>query len=104
MIIQDEAALASLMGRALSVYANRVQNGQIKPFLALLKGERTITVNVTVNDDGSISVKEASVTPVLEAQPEIVINTSDVPETIEFLNSASDVAEVKPKRKRKRKQ
>jgi hypothetical protein len=96
MIIQDEAALASLMGRALSVYANRVQNGQIKPFLALLKGERTITVNVTVNDDGSISVKEASVTPVLEAP---ITGSSDF--CVEELMKAETVVE-KPKRKRKR--
>jgi hypothetical protein len=122
MKVKDEVDLANVLGMAFSGYANRVQNGLVTPYQSFLKGETTVTVNITLNDDGSVTIQQVGggsllfVAPdIVEVQPEklfsekeqteeVLVNTSDVPEKVEFLNSTSDVVEpeVKPKRKRKR--
>ena len=56
MRIKDEVDLANILGMAFHSYANRVENGNIAPYMGYLRGKTTVTVQITLNDDGSISV------------------------------------------------
>lgn len=38
-------------------YANRVQNGAVEPYKAFLSGTESVDVTVTLNGDGTITVK-----------------------------------------------
>jgi hypothetical protein len=119
MKVKDEVDLANVLGMAFSGYANRVQNGLVSPYLPFLKGVNRVTVDVILNDDGSVTLTTLDIDAIIEeevgVQPEklfgekeqteeVLVNTSDVPENVELFYSTSDVVEpeVKPKRKRKR--
>jgi hypothetical protein len=91
---------------AFAQYANKVQNGLITPYKAFLNNTDKVNVDVSLNSDGSISVSQPVVEPivcpsevvfdeppVLEAQPELIETESVVCE--------EPTVEVKPKRKRK---
>jgi hypothetical protein len=57
MKIKDEEELARLMSRAFRTYSNQVENGAVAPFKPFLEGQSAVTVNIHLNDDGSIGVE-----------------------------------------------
>ena len=77
MKIKDDSELARVMGRALASYANRVENGEVTPFLKFLGGAATVTVGVRLNDDGSINVKD--VVAISETTQPINVDVAAVP-------------------------
>jgi hypothetical protein len=58
MKIKDEEELARLLSRAFRTYSNQVENGAVAPFKDFIEGKTVVTVTVTLNDDGSINVKD----------------------------------------------
>lgn len=99
-MIKNQGELAHVLGMAFSGYANRVQNGAVQPYLALLE-KAQVEVVFTVSETGILSVKpkeEPVVAPIVtesapEATPELP------PENITM--SEETEPEEKPKRKRK---
>jgi len=69
MKIKDESELARVMGRALASYANRVENGEVTPFLKFIEGATTLNVNILLNEDGTIIVKNIVVKEFADAKP-----------------------------------
>ena len=71
MKIKDEFELAHILGMAFSQHANRVQNGATEPYKAFLQGQTVVTVNIQLNDDGSIGVSThpLGVEPIPESKP-----------------------------------
>lgn len=57
MTIKDENELARYMGTALASYANKVQNGQTKPYRKFLEGETSVTITVRLAEPGGIIVE-----------------------------------------------
>jgi hypothetical protein len=122
MKVKDEVDLANVLGMAFSGYANRVQNGLVSPYLPFLKGVNRVTVDVILNDDGSVTLTTLDIDAIIEeevgVQPEKLFGEQAQTEA-ELVNStpvlegqtpepddtgvypAETVEEVKPKRKRK---
>jgi hypothetical protein len=122
MKVKDEVDLANVLGMAFAAYANRVQNGLVSPYLPFLKGVNRVTVDVILNDDGSVTLTTLDIDAIIEeevgVQPkklfgeqeqtenELVNSTPILEATEEAVNPiakemlTTEVIE-KPKRKRK---
>jgi hypothetical protein len=109
MKVKDEVDLANVLGMAFSGYANRVQNGLVSPYLPFLKGVNRVTVDVILNDDGSVTLTTLDIDAIIEEEvgvpPEKLFGEQEQTET-ELVNStpileATPEEVEKPKRKRK---
>jgi hypothetical protein len=90
--IKDEYVLANHMGRALSNYANQVQNGNVRVFRGFLDGAESVDATITLHDDGSISMKLY--------EPPVIQITEQVPEEVYV---CPDPIMEKPKQPRRKK-
>jgi hypothetical protein len=104
-MIMSYYELAHTLGRNFAAYANRVENGDVAPYMKLLS-QGKVDVVFSVTNDGSFTVKEL-VEPVIEAAPvlEMPIEAVDISEVekdavIQDMSGVPTVI-VKPKRKRK---
>jgi hypothetical protein len=90
MKVKDEAELANVLGMAFASYANRVQNGLVTPYLPFLKGVNRVTVDVVLNDDGSVTLATLDIDAIIEeevgVQPEELFGEQEQTEA-ELVNS-----------------